>query len=106
MLGIFTKLFHLLEALCCQLDLELASLTMEFDSSNFSKYSEALQILPSLQAELEEAWQSQQELQEMATYMALMNSNRNSLAKALLKQAADKMKSVKSLVSSNKYLNE
>ena len=60
---------------------------------------EALQILPSLQAELEEAWQSQQELQEMATYMALMNSNRNPLAKALLKQAADKMKSVKSLVS-------
>ena len=106
MLGIFTKLFHLLEALCCQLDLELASLTTEFDSSNFSKYSEALQILPSLQAELEEAWQSQQELQEMATYMALMNSNRNPLANALLKQAANKMKSVKSLVSCNKYLNE
>ena len=55
MLGIFTKLFHMLEALCCQLDLELASLTTDFDASNFSKYSEALQILPSLQAELEEA---------------------------------------------------
>ena len=106
MLGIFTKLFHLLDTLCCQLDLELASLTTEFDSSNFYKYSEALQILLSLQAELEEAWQSQQELQEMATYMALMNRNRNPLAKALLKQAEDKMKSVKSLVSSNKYLNE
>ena len=50
-------------------------------SSNFSKYSEALQILPSLQAELEEAQQSQQELEEMATYMALLNSNRNPLAK-------------------------
>ena len=41
MLEKFTKLFHLLEALCCQLDLELASLTTEFDSSNFSTYSDA-----------------------------------------------------------------
>ena len=38
--------------------------------------------------------------------MALVNSNRNPLAKVLLKQAADKMKFVKSLVSCNKYLNE
>eukprot|EP00731_Ephydatia_muelleri_P030472 Em0021g995a len=43
MLGIFTKMFHLLKALCCQLDLELASHTTDFNSSNFSKYSQALQ---------------------------------------------------------------
>ena len=48
------------------------SLTTEFDSSNFSKYSEALQIIPSLQAELDEARQSQQELQQMQSYMVLM----------------------------------
>eukprot|EP00731_Ephydatia_muelleri_P017420 Em0010g518a len=40
MLGIFTKMFHWLEALCCQLDLELASHTTDFDSINFSKYSQ------------------------------------------------------------------
>ena len=45
-------------------------------------------------------------MRHISTYMALINSNRNPLAKALLKQAADKMKSVKSLVSCNKYLNE
>ena len=93
----------MLEGLCSQLDLELASLTIDFDASNFSKYSEALQSLPSLQAEFEEAQQSQQELQQMATYVALVNSDRNPLAKALLKQAADKMKCVKALVSCNKH---
>ena len=58
MLGIFTKMFHLLEALCCQLDLELASRTTDFDSSNFSKYSQALQRLPLLQGDLKTAQHS------------------------------------------------
>ena len=35
MLGLFTKMFHLLEALWCQLDLELASHTTEFDYFQF-----------------------------------------------------------------------
>ena len=56
MLGIFTKMFHWLEALCCQLDLELASHTTDFDSINFSRYSQALQRLPLLQEDHETAF--------------------------------------------------
>ncbi|KAL5487179.1 hypothetical protein EMCRGX_G019751 [Ephydatia muelleri] len=98
MLGIFTKMFHLLEALCCQLDLELASRTTDFDSSNFSKYSQALQRLPLLQGDLKTAQHSQQVLQQVATYVALVHGEKNPLAVDLLKQSAAKKKSVKALV--------
>ncbi|KAL5491856.1 hypothetical protein EMCRGX_G017221 [Ephydatia muelleri] len=97
MLGIFTKMFHLLEALCCQLDLELASRTTDFDSSNFSKYSQALQRLPLLQGDLKTAQHSQQVLQQVATYVALVHGEKNPLAVDLLKQSAAKKKSVKAL---------
>ena len=73
MLGIFTKMFHLLKALCCQLDLELASHTTDFYSSNFSKYSQGLQRLPLLQGDLETAQHSQEVLQLVATYVALVH---------------------------------
>eukprot|EP00731_Ephydatia_muelleri_P009823 Em0005g409a len=98
-LGIFTKLFHLLEAACHQLDLELALHTTDFTgpSSSFSKYSQELQNLSFLQAELEKAQQSHEELQNMATYMALVNGEKSPLAVKLLKQSAAKMKSVKAL---------
>ena len=98
MLGIFTKMFHLLEALCCQLDLELASRTTDFDSSNFSKYSQALQRLPLLQGDLKTTQHSQQVLQQVATYVALVHGEKNPLAVDLLKQSAAKKKSVKALV--------
>ena len=90
MLGIFTKMFHLLEALCCQLDFELASCTTDFDSSNFSKYSQALQRLPLLQGDLKTAQHSQQVLQQVATYVALVHGEKNPLAVDLLKQSAAK----------------
>ena len=90
MLGIFTKMFHLLEALCCQLDLELASHTTDFDSSNFSKYSQALQRLPLLQGDLKNAQHSQQVLQLVAAYVALVHGEENPLAVDLLKQSAAK----------------
>ena len=100
MLGIFTKMFHLLEALCCQLDLELASHTTDFDSSNFSKYSQALQRLPLLQGDLKTAQHSQEVLQQVATYVALVHGEENPLAAAvdLLKQSAAKKKSGNALV--------
>ena len=98
MLGIFTKMFHLLEALCCQLDLELARQTTDFDSSSFSKYSQALQRLSVLQAELENTQHSQEVLQQVATYVALVHGEKNPLAVDLLKQSAEKKKSVKALV--------
>ncbi|KAL5493985.1 hypothetical protein EMCRGX_G015248 [Ephydatia muelleri] len=98
-LAIFTKLFHLLEAACHQLDLELALHITDFTgpSSSFSKYSQELQNLSFLQAELEKAQQSHEELQNMATYMALVNGEKSPLAVNLIKQSAAKMKSVKAL---------
>ena len=99
MLGIFTKMFHLLEALCCQLDLELTSQTTDFDSSSFSKYSQALQRLPLLQADLETAQHAHEVLQQVATYVALVHGKKNPLAVDLLKQSAAKKRSVNALVS-------
>eukprot|EP00731_Ephydatia_muelleri_P010227 Em0005g813a len=93
------QLFHLLEAACHQLDLELALHITDFTgpSSSFSKYSQELQNLSFLQAELEKAQQSHEELQNMATYMALVNGEKSPLAVNLIKQSAAKMKSVKAL---------
>ncbi|KAL5489429.1 hypothetical protein EMCRGX_G018520 [Ephydatia muelleri] len=92
-LGIFTKMFNLLEAVCCNLDLELALHATDVDSSSFSKYSLELQNLPLLQAELEEAQQAQENFQQMATYVVLVGgAERNPRAVNLLKQAADKKK--------------
>eukprot|EP00731_Ephydatia_muelleri_P026418 Em0018g518a len=107
-LGIFTKLFHLLEAACHQLDLELALHITDFTgpSSSFSKYSQELQNLSFLQAELEKAQQSHEELQNMATYMALVNGEKSPLAVKLVKQSAAKMKSVKALTLTDTVLGE
>ena len=97
-------MFNLLEAVCCNLDLELALHATDVDSSSFSKYSLELQNLPLLQAELEEAQQAQENFQRMATYVVLVGgAERNPRAVNLLKQAADKKIHVKALVSSNEY---
>ncbi|KAL5477300.1 hypothetical protein EMCRGX_G024078 [Ephydatia muelleri] len=96
MLGIFTKMFHLLKALCCQLDLELASHTITTDF-NFSKYSQALQRLPLLQGDLKT--DSREVLQQVAIYVALLHGEENPLAVDLLKQFAAKKKSVKALLA-------
>ena len=45
-LGIFTKMFNLQEAVCCNLDLELALHATDVDSSSISKYSLELPNLP------------------------------------------------------------
>ena len=95
----------MLEAECHQLDLELALHITDFTgpSSSFSKYSQELQNFSFLQAELEKAQQSHEELRNMATYMALVNGEKSPLAVKLVKQSAAKMKSVKALVSHNEY---
>ena len=99
MLGIFTKLFHMLEAVCSQLDLELANHTTDVNSSSFSKYSQALQRLPLLQVDLKNAKHAQEVLQQVATYVALVNGEKKPLAVDLLKKSTEKKKSVKALVS-------
>ncbi|KAL5496757.1 hypothetical protein EMCRGX_G013111 [Ephydatia muelleri] len=75
MLGIFSKLFHMLQAVCSQLDLKLAN--VQLIPTNFSKYSQALQRLPLLQADLENAQHAQEVLQQVATYVALVNMEKN-----------------------------
>ena len=67
------------------------------------KYSQELKNLSLLQAELEKAQQSHEELQNMATYMALVNGEKSPLAVKLLTQSVAKTKSVKALVSHNEY---
>ena len=66
----------MLEAVCSQLDLELANHTTDVDSSSFSKYSQALQRLPLLQVDLENAQHAQEVLQQVATYVALVNGEK------------------------------
>ena len=66
----------MLEAVYSQLDLELANHTTDVDSSSFSKYSQALQRLPLLQVDLENAQLAQEVLQRVATCVALVMERR------------------------------
>ncbi|KAL5494514.1 hypothetical protein EMCRGX_G015864 [Ephydatia muelleri] len=77
-LGIFTKMFNLLEAVCCNLDLELALHATDVDSSSFSEYSLELQNLslkkPSKHRKIFSKWQHmwswlvvQREIHELGT---------------------------------------
>ena len=78
-------MYNLLDAVCCNLDLELALHATDVVSSSFSKYSLELQNLPLLQAETQQA---QENFQQMATYVVLVGcAERNPLAVNLLKQA-------------------
>ena len=61
-------MFELLEDECHTLDLELALYSREDAHFTFSTYSEALQKLRMLQAELEQVRESYDALQQMATY--------------------------------------
>ena len=65
--GIFTKLYGLLEDDCHALDLELALLSYEDAHSSFDTYSQELQKLRLLQAELEQAEEAYAVLQQMTT---------------------------------------
>ena len=82
-------MFTLLEAVCCNLDLELALHATDVDSSSFSKYSLELQNLPLLQAELEEA--PQEYFQQIETYVVLVGgAERNPRAVNLLNKLQTK----------------
>ena len=61
-LGIFTKLYGLLEDECHNLDLELALHSSEDAHSSFSTYSQELQKLHLLQAEMEQVTDKVQHL--------------------------------------------
>ena len=52
--------------------LGLANHTTDVNSSSFSKYSQALQRLPLLQVDLENAQRAQEVLQQVATCVALV----------------------------------
>eukprot|EP00731_Ephydatia_muelleri_P010229 Em0005g815a len=61
---------------------------------------QALQRLPLLQVDLENAQHAQEVLQQVATYVALVNGEKKTLAVDLLKQSTEKKKSVKALLAS------
>ena len=71
-LGIFTKLYGLLEDECHALDLELALLSRKDAHSSFDTYSQELQMLRLLQSELKQAEEAYAVLQQMTTYETLV----------------------------------
>ncbi|KAL5481525.1 hypothetical protein EMCRGX_G021706 [Ephydatia muelleri] len=96
-LGIFTKIYGLLEDECHTLDLELALHSREDAHSSFSKYSHELQRLRMLQAELEQAQKSYDLSQQIATYVSLVVGENDPVTVDFFKQCEDKMKSLKQL---------
>ena len=67
--------------------------------SSFSTYSQVLQKLRMLQAELELAHKSYDALQQMATYASLVVGEKDPVTMDFFKQCEDKMTSLKQLVS-------
>eukprot|EP00731_Ephydatia_muelleri_P004814 Em0002g990a len=96
-LGIFTKIFTLLEELCHQLDLELAFHNSDDGQSSFCIYSQELQKLQMYTAEILEAKQSQQNLEQAATYMVLALGESHLITMQFMQQSAERTKSVEQL---------
>ena len=99
MLGIFTKLFHILEAVCNQLDLELANHTTDVDSSSFSQVqpgTSKTSIAPSRPRKCPACTGS---VAAGCNIRGLSKWREKTLAVDLLKQSTEKKKSVKALVS-------
>ncbi|KAL5473856.1 hypothetical protein EMCRGX_G028418 [Ephydatia muelleri] len=91
-LGIFTKLYGLLEDECHALDLELALLSSEEAHSSFDTYSQELQMLCSLQSELNQAEEAYAVLQQMTTYVSLVIGENDSVTADFFVQCEEKKK--------------
>ena len=72
----------MVQAACCQLNIELANHQTDIDSSSFSKYAETY-IAPSRPQKCQAFTEV---LQQVATYVALVNGEKNPLTVDLLKQ--------------------
>ncbi|KAL5494131.1 hypothetical protein EMCRGX_G015408 [Ephydatia muelleri] len=91
-LGIFTKLYGLLEDECHALDLELALLSSEEAHSSFDTYSQELQMLRSLQSELKQAEEAYAVLQQMITYVSLVIGEKDPVTADFFVQCEEKKK--------------
>ncbi|KAL5502912.1 hypothetical protein EMCRGX_G009770 [Ephydatia muelleri] len=91
-LGIFTKLYGLLEDECHALDLELALLSSEEAHSSFDTYSQKLQMLCSLQSELKQAEEAYAVLQQMTTYVSLVIGEKDPVTADFFVQCEEKKK--------------
>eukprot|EP00731_Ephydatia_muelleri_P032533 Em0024g77a len=91
-LGIFTKLYGLLEDECHALDLELALLSYEEAHSSFDTYSQELQMLRSLQSELKQAEEAYAVLQQMTTYVSLVIGEKDPVTADFFVQCEEKKK--------------
>ena len=88
-LGIFNRLYDLLEDACEQLDLELAekSNTAAFGGASFQRYAELLQQLRQLQGEQTAASEKLKVLSQLLTYLLVSVTDPNgSLAVTRLRQ--------------------
>ena len=102
-LGIFTKLYGLLEDECHALDLELALLSSEEAHSSFDTYSQELQMLRSLQSELNQAEEAYAVLQQMTTYVSLVIGEKDPVTADFFVQCEVKKKYLGKLVSHMHY---
>ncbi|KAL5516708.1 hypothetical protein EMCRGX_G002113 [Ephydatia muelleri] len=91
-LGIFTKLYGLLEDECHALDLELVLLSSEEAHSSFDTYSQELQMLHSLQSELKQAEEAYAVLQQMTTYVSLVIGEKDPVTADFFVQCEEKKK--------------
>ncbi|KAL5515787.1 hypothetical protein EMCRGX_G001007 [Ephydatia muelleri] len=91
-LGIFTKLYGLLEDECHALDLELALLSSEEAHSSFDTYSQELQMLRSLQSDLKQAEEAYAVLQQMTTYVSLVIGENDPVTADFFVQCEEKKK--------------
>lgn len=71
-LGIFYRLFELLEACCKRLDLALAQHSSQSDTlHSFRLYSAALQKVAELEAEIRKETEEAEAAEQLCTYLAL-----------------------------------
>eukprot|EP00731_Ephydatia_muelleri_P013198 Em0007g508a len=91
-LGIFTKMFHLLEDMCQKYDLQLAAASCEATGTSkvFQKYMDDLRTLQSSQAELACAQESLIILEQITTYSVVKFGESTPLTCNLMQQCSDK----------------
>lgn len=80
------------------MDLELAFHNNDDGQSSFCLYSQELQKLQMYTAEILEAKQSQQNLEEVATYMVLNLGESHHITMQFMQQSAERAQSVQQLV--------
>lgn len=96
--GIFTKFYDMLEEECHKLDLELACTYSDIAPSSFAIYSKKLQELQSGKAKLEKRKQTQHVVEQLVTFMSILNAEPTDVTTYLLQQCQDNKQAIADLV--------